>query len=158
MARKTGSPAGVIATAAPVQSSVEPVLRDVAATAQIDRRVLHQATERLADAQAVALLPYANGTALNAMVADRLASMLGGGVRPDYGEVGNIIDVFATECDGARLALQETQDSAVAFLSGYVEQSAERLDDARLILNQGEHRAIAPAASPWGDSEGEGDG
>jgi hypothetical protein len=138
MAKKTSSPTGVSTqpSIAPA-SAVAPLLQDIAAAARADQQVIHQATQRLADAQAAAILPYANGTVLNAMVADRLAGMLGGSVEADHGDVNNIVEVFAIECDDQRAQIGQISANAASFIASYTEASQSRLESARSLLASG---------------------
>jgi hypothetical protein len=150
MAKKTSSPTGVSTqpSIAPA-SAVAPLLQDIAAAARADQQVLHQATQLLADAQAAAILPYANGTALNAMVADRLAAMIGGSVEADHGDVNNIVEVFAIECDDQRAQIEQKSANAASFIASYTEASQLRLESARSLLasGSGNQRALSAGQS-----------
>jgi hypothetical protein len=154
MPRKTTAPTGAIAqTEQTSVSSVETLLNDAIAAAQSDREVLHRATQRLATAQAQAILPYANRTVFNTMVVDQLAAAMADD-RMAHAEVPSIVDVFASECDELSLSITQQADDAIQLLTEWSDASEARINNARQLFGTAEpgQRALA-SADTWDAEE-----
>jgi hypothetical protein len=146
MPRKTTAPTGAIAqTEQPQVSSIETLLANAVAQAQSERVIIHDAMTRISQAQAEALLPYMNGSFLNAAVVNTLATFI-----TEQDEVGNtvpsILEVFELECEEVKERAQNSADDAVLLLSEWTGQSEERVNNARYLISPSSSLRLAAGA------------